>query len=44
MPERESILLDAQVIFHQSVGTKHAGGILPPVTVVQDNGAIFMPE
>jgi hypothetical protein len=38
-PERGSILLDA----HSTGGAKQAGGILPPVTVVQDNGAIFMP-
>ncbi|WP_292646751.1 hypothetical protein [Mesorhizobium sp.] len=32
-------MLDAQ-----RVGTKLAGGILPLVTVAQDNSAIFMPE
>jgi hypothetical protein len=52
MPESGSILLDthAQSLFHQRaeakqrVGAKRACGILPPVTVVQDNSAIFLPQ
>ncbi|MER8481056.1 hypothetical protein [Mesorhizobium sp. M1322] len=52
MLESGSILLDthAQSLFHQHaeakqrVGAERACGILPPVTVVQDNSAIFMPE